>query len=169
VRRRVDVDEALQRVAVPGRILNEIRTHALESRPEECCGLLIGDDREAYKRVERCRNEMTQRHMQDPQQFTRDGTAAFYMSAADIQRVLTEIDGGQERVSAVYHSHVGAGTYLSEMDLEYAEHQHFPFPEADQIVIEVYSGEAGVGRVGLFQRDGADRPFQGRLVDPEVR
>ena len=167
--RRVDADETLPPVFVPGRVLNEIRAHALESRPEECCGLIIGDENERFVRVERCRNEMTQKHTEKPQLYPRDGTAAFYMSASDVLRVEKELQDTGERVSAVYHSHVGSGAYLSEMDLEYAEHAFFPFPDADQIVIEVYGDEDAVGRIGIFQRDGVGRPFQGCLVRPVDR
>lgn len=167
--RRVDADEKLSPVPVPGRILNEIRTHALESRPEECCGLIIGDENERFVRVERCRNEMTQKHTENPQLYPRDGTAAFFMSPSDVLRVEKELRDTAERVSAVYHSHVGAGAYLSEMDLEYAEHAFFPFPDAHQIVIEVYGDEDAVGRIGIFRRDGVGRPFQGCLVRPVDR
>jgi proteasome lid subunit RPN8/RPN11 len=167
VRRRVDVDESLPSAPVPGRILNEIRNHALESRPEECCGLIVGDEHERFKRVERCRNDMTQLHSKDPVEYPRDGTSAFFLSPADFVRVEKELAETKERVTAVYHSHVGAGPYLSEMDLEYAEHVGFPFPDAGQIVIEVYDGEGGVGRIGLFQREGMNRPFEGRLVVPD--
>ena len=85
------------------------------------------------------------------------------------QLVEKELRDTAERVSAVYHSHVGAGAYLSEMDLEYAEHAFFPFPDAHQIVIEVYGNEDAVGRIGIFRRDGVGRPFQGCLVRPVDR
>ncbi len=161
VPRRVDADGSLSPVPVPGRILNEIRTHALESRPEECCGLIIGNENERFVRVERCRNEMTQKHTEEPQLYPRDGKAAFYMSASDVLRVEKELRDTGERVSAVYHSHVGAGAYLSKIDLEYAEHAFFPFPDAYQIVIEVKGPEDAVGEIGIFQRK-----WQGCIIGP---
>ena len=127
------------------------------------------DENERFARVERCRNEMTQKHTENPQLYPRDGTAAFFMSPSDVLRVEKELRDTAERVSAVYHSHVGAGAYLSEMDLEYAEHAFFPFPYAHQIVIEVYGNEDAVGRIGIFRRDGVGRPFQGCLVRPVDR
>jgi proteasome lid subunit RPN8/RPN11 len=42
--RRTDVDDTLTPVLISGRILNELYNHALESQPEECCGLLVGDE-----------------------------------------------------------------------------------------------------------------------------
>ena len=51
-------------------------------------------------------------------------------------------------MTAVYHSHVDVGAYLSELDLEYAEHALFPFPGADQIVIAVHERHVvGAGAV----------------------
>ena len=39
---RIEVDVTAPPVSIPGRVLNELCTHALETRPEECCGLLTG-------------------------------------------------------------------------------------------------------------------------------
>ena len=66
MRGRADVDETLQPAELPGRLLNELYTHALESWPEECCGLIFGDAIDRYQRLVRIRNEMTQRHQKDP-------------------------------------------------------------------------------------------------------
>jgi len=52
-------------------------------------------------------------------------------------------------VTAVYHSHVGAGAYLSDMDLEFAERERSRFPDADWIVLAVF--ERSVGEVALFR------------------
>src|SRR5262245_44185909 len=56
--RRVEVDEALPRASLPAGVLNELYAHARETLPEECCGLIVGDERERYRRVIRCRNEL---------------------------------------------------------------------------------------------------------------
>lgn len=159
MRRHVDVDENLPPVAISRRVLNEMCAHALETHPEECCGLVVGDDREWFRRPIRCRNEMTQLHQRDRARYPRDGRAAFYMSETDQLRVQEEAEAAGERVTAVYHSHVGADAYLSEMDLEYAESAQFPFPDADHIVIAVFEGR--VGKLGVFRRDGRAARFFG--------
>jgi proteasome lid subunit RPN8/RPN11 len=170
VGRRVDVDETLPPVAIPGRILNELYAHARETLPEECCGLILGDDRERFRRLLRCRNEMTQRHHDDPHAYPHDNHAGFYMSALDYQRAAEQAEAAGESVTAVYHSHVGAEAYLSETDLEYAENAFFPFPSADQIVVAVVSGPPPsfegrrVTGIGIFQRDGVGCAFLGRPV-----
>jgi proteasome lid subunit RPN8/RPN11 len=159
----VDVDEALPPVVIPGRVLNELFTHALETLPEECCGLIVGDEREPFRRLIRCRNDMTRRHRSDPDLYPHDGCEAFYMNEVDYQVVVQQAEAAGERVTAVYHSHVGSGAYLSEIDLKYAESTEFPFWEADQIVLAVF--ERRVTGVGIFQRMAIGRPFLGRRVE----
>jgi proteasome lid subunit RPN8/RPN11 len=163
VRRRVEVDEALAPVVIPGRILNELFAHALETLPEECCGLIVGDEREPFRSVVRCRNDMTQRHRGDPDRYPRDGREAFCMNEGEYQLVLEEAEAAEEHVTAVYHSHVGSGAYLSETDLQYAESREFPFQQADQIVVALF--ERRVTGVGIFKRMAVGRPFVGRRLE----
>jgi adenylyltransferase/sulfurtransferase len=160
--RRVDVDESLAPVELPRRILNELYKHALETVPEECCGLIVGDGEQRYQQLVRCRNEMTMHHENDPIAFPRDGREAFFMSQLDYQGVHDEAEASGTRVTAVYHSHVGVGAYLSEMDLVYAESELFPFPDADHIVIAV--SDQKVDSVAFFRQDEESRAFSGRTV-----
>jgi proteasome lid subunit RPN8/RPN11 len=163
---RAEVDETLREARMPRRILNDLYNHALETQPEECCGLIIGHAVERYRRVFRCRNEMTQRHQQDPVAYPRDGRVAFYMNEHDYMGAQEKADSDGLAVTAVYHSHVGSAAYFSEMDIEYAESALFPFPDAEHIVVSVSEGT--VRGLGLFRRDGADGAFTGRRVKPLV-
>ncbi len=165
MRRRVDVDEGLPPVVIPGRILNELFTHALETLPEECCGLIVGDEREPFRRLVRCRNDMTQLHRSNPERHPRDGREAFHMNEVDYRDVIEQAEDDGERVTTVYHSHVGSGVYLSEIDLEYAESTEFPFRQADQIVVAVF--ERRVTGVGIFQRTAIGGPFLGRRLESQ--
>jgi proteasome lid subunit RPN8/RPN11 len=172
MRRRADVDETLQPVVMPGRILNELYKHALDAQPEECCGLIVGNRDDRYQRLELCRNEMTQRHEQDPVDYPRNGRDAFYMNESDYLRAIERAEGEGLEVTAVYHSHVGSSVYLSEMDLQYAESPAFPFPDAEQIVLSVVEGREGgrgqVGGLGVFRRENRSAPFTGHSVKPLV-
>jgi proteasome lid subunit RPN8/RPN11 len=158
---RVDVDPRNAPVRIPSTILHEMMKHALETGPEECCGLIVGDRRKPFRHVHRCHNEMTARHNDDAALFPRDNHSAFYMSEADIQAVQREAERTGMRVTAVYHSHVGAGAYLSDMDLEFAERERSRFPDADWIVLAVF--DRSVGGVALF-RPGGDG-FRGHSVE----
>jgi proteasome lid subunit RPN8/RPN11 len=151
--RRVEIDHSLAPVRMPARILHELCQHALETLPEECCGLLVGNSLERYRRIVRCRNDMTALHHLDPTVYPRDGRAAFYMNEHDYMKAWSAAQEAGESVTAVYHSHVGAGAYLSEMDLAYAENPFFPFPHADQIVLPVF--DRTVHDIGVFRRTGS--------------
>lgn len=165
---RTDVDVTLTPAVISGRILNELYNHALSEGGhfEECCGLIVGDETDRYQRVERCSNEMTRLHQQDPAIYPRDGKDAFYMNEHDYLRVMQKAETEGLTVTAVYHSHVGSAAYMSEMDLEYAESPLFPFPEADHIVVSV--SEGAVRGLGLFDREAPGLPFRGRSVTPRV-
>jgi proteasome lid subunit RPN8/RPN11 len=165
VSRRVEVDENLEPIVIPGRILNELCAHALETLPEECCGLITGDEEHRYREVARCRNDMTQQHHLDPITYPRTGAKAFFMNPRDYVEAEERASKEGGRVTAVYHSHVGAGAYLSEMDLEYAENEFFPFPESDHLVIAVV--DSIVAGIGLFRRKDINTPFQGCAIVSE--
>ena len=175
---RVEVDSSLPPVAVPARIVSELLGHARETLPEECCGLIVGTREQRYARLVRCRNEMTQHHRADPIGFPLDGRAAFWMNEADYMQTRAEADAAGEQVTAIYHSHVGSGAYLSELDLGYAQHALFPFPAADQIVVAVAGPDAThatvpledgcVRGIGLFVWDAASAGLRGRRVRPSV-
>lgn len=160
--RRIEVDASLEPGIIPGPILHELYAHALETLPEECCGLIVGNDEERYRDVARCRNEMTAKHQADPITYPRTGTHAFYMNELDYMRVQESAHAKGDRVTAVYHSHVGAGAYLSEMDLEYAENAFFPFPDSDQFVVAIC--EEKIKGIGLFSREGSAGVFRGRSI-----
>ena len=146
--------EHLLPVGIPARILNELCEHAREADPEECCGLVLSDGVLRYGRTVRCRNEMTKRHDEDPVAFPRDNRTAYYMSMSDVLAMAREAERIGATVTAVYHSHVGAGAYLSDLDLSYARHELFPFPHADQIVLAVI--EQRVSEIKIFLRRGSD-------------
>jgi proteasome lid subunit RPN8/RPN11 len=163
MRERITQDENQPPVLIPGRTLNEICAHALQTIPEECCGLISGTGEEPFLRAHRCRNNMTMQHKNDPASYPRDGTQAYYMSEVDYLRALQDAEARGESVTAVYHSHVDAGVYLSEMDQDFLEKVLFPFPEAAQIVLAV--GPSNVNRVlaaGIFERDPRTGQLRGR-------
>lgn len=150
---------------IAGRVLNELCGHALETQPEECCGLITGTSDERFASVYRCRNEMTRYHGEDPELYPRDGTKAFYMNETDYLKAANDAEEKGQLVTAVYHSHVGVGAYFSEMDQEFAAHELFPFPNVAHIVIAV--GEGGYKQLGVFERASAEESFVGRVLEAE--
>ena len=175
---RIDVDRSLEPVEIPSLIVSELLKHARETLPEECCGLILGRPAQDYRRLVRCRNDMTRRHGEDPAGFPRDGRAAYWMNEKDYLQACQEAQSQGDDVTAVYHSHVGSGAYLSAMDLEYARHALFPFPEADQIVVAVAAPDAEhlsmrledgcVAGIGIFVWDAEGETFRGRPARPSA-
>ena len=65
-----------------------------------------------------------------------------------------QVERSGEIIVAIYHSHVGADVYLSEIDVEYIEDERFPYREAAQIVVAVLDQQ--VHGAGIFEREGID-------------
>ena len=156
---RIELDPRLPPVCVSVRFLGEMAAHARETWPEECCGLVIGAAGERFGEVFRCHNDMTALHFQDPRQHPNDGRRAFHMNEHDYLEVARQARQRGREVTAVYHSHVDAGVYFSEVDQEYARAPLFPFPDADHIVLSLVDGRLAAG---LFQR--AETGFVGRAL-----
>jgi proteasome lid subunit RPN8/RPN11 len=149
VRERIELNPGLPAVPISGSVMHELCNHALDATPEECCGLISGSAGKRFARVHRVANVMTKMHLTDPIAFPRDAHHAFYMLETEYLRAQQDAEGQGERITAVYHSHVGAGPYLSGEDLAYAEHPLFPFPGAAQIVISVLADR--VAGAGVFE------------------
>lgn len=163
----VEVNPKLAPVVIAGRILNEIYSHALESHPEECCGLLTGEGVGRFDAIHRCRNEMTRLHRQDPVVHPRGGERAFHMNEFDYLRVQRDAEAAGARVTGVYHSHVGAGAYFSEDDQESALQELYPFPKVDHIVISVI--DRAVREVAAFRWVPEEGRFEGRTLVVEAQ
>ena len=96
---------------------------------------------------------MNRMHEEDPVTFPRTNLDAYYVDPGEQLRARSEAEAAGERVTAIYHSHVGARAYFSEMDLAFATQPGFPFEEADHLVVSVLEGLAR--EIGLF------RPYGG--------
>lgn len=136
---------------IPSAVMNELCSHALGAAPEECCGLVTGTKQESFRSVYRISNVMTKKHLADPVAFPRDAHEAYYMSEVEYLRAQQDAEQRGESVTAVYHSHIGTGAYLSVDDRNFAEHPLFPFPTAAQIVISVVADR--VAASAIFQVD----------------
>ncbi len=165
--KRIELDLSLESRTIANEVLHEICRHALDVLPEECCGLVIGNQRDRFLRAIRITNVMTKMHVADHEAFPRDARHAYYMSDTEYLQAIREAESRSEYVSAIYHSHFGQGCYLSEDDLAFAEHPLFPFPSAAQLVVSVLGDR--VREVGIFEpTEGAAERFIGRRLVAEV-
>lgn len=165
---RIEIDPQRPAVGVPEAVLHEIRSHAREAVPDECCGLVFGasgsgaEGAGRFDRVYRCRNVMDRMNQEDPLAYPRTNRTAFFIDPAELLAAAREAEAAGQEVTAVYHSHVGAAAYFSEMDEAFATQPGFPFPKADHLVVSVLGRH--VQEMALF-RLGADGVLEGHPVE----
>ena len=107
---------------IPKEIYGELLAHARDDAPNECCGLVGGNDGVA-KSVYRARNAEASplRYNLDPQ---------------DQFRIMTEMDERGEELSAIYHSHTASPAYPSQTDINLAA-----YPDALYLIVSLAEGE----------------------------
>jgi len=138
------------RVTVTEVVMGNMRAHACEAFPHECCGILV--ERGGRLDVVRVTNIQNRLHAQDPQQFPRTAETAYTMGD-EAAPVLLQADRGVVRLHAFYHSHPQHGAYFSAEDRKQANGpwDEPMYPDAGQIVLSVYDAE--VKAVAAFRWD----------------
>jgi proteasome lid subunit RPN8/RPN11 len=109
-------------VRIPRAIYEELLEHAREDAPNECCGLIGGEDG-AAKTVYRARNAEASplRYNLDPQ---------------DQFRIMSEMDERGQELAAIYHSHTASPAYPSQTDINLAA-----YPDALYLIVSLAEGE----------------------------
>jgi [CysO sulfur-carrier protein]-S-L-cysteine hydrolase len=107
---------------IPKAIYEELLEHAREDAPNECCGLIGGEDG-AAKTVYRARNAEASplRYNLDPQ---------------DQFRIMTAMEEKGEELAAIYHSHTASPAYPSQTDINLAA-----YPDALYLIVSLAEGE----------------------------
>jgi proteasome lid subunit RPN8/RPN11 len=107
---------------IPQSIYDQMVEHAREDAPNECCGLIGGDDGEA-RTLYRARNAEASplRYNLDPQ---------------DQFRIMREMEERGEELSAIYHSHTHSPAYPSQTDINLAA-----YPDALCLIVSLAEGE----------------------------
>ena len=117
--------------------LEEMAQHALETFPEECCGVILSDG--AIDRVHRLKNIQNQLHALDPQTYPRTAAIAYAMDYKELELVIDGAKRNGARLKAFYHSHPNHDAYFSDEDKAFASPFGEPtFPGTAQIVVAVY-------------------------------
>ena len=94
-------------------LYNEMRQHALEAFPEECCGFILYDTEADREIVRRIRNVATERHQKDPASFPRDGRDGYIMDERELLEINNALDAQTHELRAIYHSHPNGKAYFS--------------------------------------------------------
>ena len=121
--------------------LRAIEAHALETYPDECCGVIVAgpDGRQDVIRIRNVQNEM---HASDPVRYPRTARTAYAGHPADLKAALERGEAPGYVLSAFYHSHPDHEAYFSDEDLAQATPFGEPsYPDALQIVISVFGTE----------------------------
>jgi proteasome lid subunit RPN8/RPN11 len=134
------LDPALPPVSIPRALVLEAFAHARECYPEECCGLLVGPAGGAPLRIVRCANLQSLRRSRGETEL--GAREAFWMDERDLYRAVREAELRDEQIQVIYHSHVDAQAYLSQLDLAGAlgPDGRPMWPGAAQLVLSVRDG-----------------------------
>lgn len=116
--------------------LEEIHQHALESYPDECCGVVLTADGEHY--VRRVDNIQDRLHLEDPIRNPRNARTAYFMDPKQLYAVLSEAEQPGWQILGFYHSHPEHTAYFSAEDRQRAMAWDEPaYPGAFYLVISV--------------------------------
>ncbi len=115
----------------------EISHHAIETFPEECCGVILHNGK--TDDVRRCKNIQNDLHALDPESYPRNATIAYAMDLKELESIIHEAETTGAKIKAFYHSHPNHEAYFSQEDRAFATPFGEPtFPESAQMVISIY-------------------------------
>ena len=120
-------------------LADEIVAHALEDRPNECCGMVSGADGEATE-VFRARNALASPY-------------SFDMEPSDQFGIYTTIEDRGEEILAIYHSHTKSPAEPSQSDRNNARVVARP-GLAHRLACR--PGQPGAPRLGHARRQGSE-------------
>ncbi|MEK7783215.1 MAG: Mov34/MPN/PAD-1 family protein [Candidatus Binatota bacterium] len=115
----------------------EISLHAIETFPEECCGVILHKGK--TDDVRRCQNIQNDLHALDSKTYPRNATIAYAMDLKELESIIHEAETTGAKIKAFYHSHPNHEAYFSQEDRAFATPFGEPtYPESAQIVISIY-------------------------------
>ncbi len=139
----------MNRLELPRPVLDTIRTAALESYPEECCGLLLSEaDGVSAPGIPR----RVVAAEPSPNLYDGERRRRFVIPASELRAAEERADRQGRVISGFYHSHPDHPARPSEFDREHA------WPWYAYLVIAV-RGDGSAGPVGVFELDAERREF----------
>ena len=132
--------------------IKDIRGHAEEEYPRECCGVITGDNVTHY--VHKCINRQDELHARDPDAHPRTSREAYAIDRGDVESIFRNALQKGEEVIAFYHSHIDCGAYFSPMDKEVQTVFGEPeFPDALHVVLAVFEGKVRELKGFIWNKD----------------
>jgi proteasome lid subunit RPN8/RPN11 len=119
---------------IPQELVDEMIVHAREDSPNECCGMLGGDDSRATTLYRAANAEAS------PLRYSIDAAEQF--------RLMREIEEAGEELIGIYHSHTRSAAYPSQTDVNLAG-----WPDAVYVIVSLEDPDSPDVR-GFWIRDG---------------
>jgi proteasome lid subunit RPN8/RPN11 len=128
-------------LSLPQSFIDEMIAHAQEDAPNECCGIIAGEDGRAVKLFRAKNTEASPwRYSVDPK---------------DLFRIFRETDDNGWSFLAIYHSHTASEAYPSPTDVRLAF-----WPEAYYVLVSLMDADKPVVR--------AFRILDGEIKEEEI-
>jgi len=132
-----------------------IASHARETYPEECCGVVLS--RDSADRAMPLKNIQNKLHALDPLTYPRTAVIAYAMDPLELDGVIRQAEAAGERLKAFYHSHPNHDAYFSDEDKAFACPFGEPtFPGTAQIVVSIYEREVKNRKAFLWSNEKSD-------------
>jgi [CysO sulfur-carrier protein]-S-L-cysteine hydrolase len=122
---------------VPREVAEGLVAHARAEFPNECCGMLSGQDA-VVRGQYRARN-------------TEASPFMYVMEPLEQLRIMNEIDDAGLDLLAIYHSHTRSAAYPSRTDVELAF-----FPDALTLIVSLADPDAPEIRAYRIRREAAE-------------
>ncbi|HKG36644.1 MAG TPA: M67 family metallopeptidase [Solirubrobacterales bacterium] len=119
---------------IPQELIDEMVAHAREDAPNECCGMVGGQDGEA-RTVHRTRNALASPFSYD-------------IDSKDLIRTYNGITEAGDELVAIYHSHTRSAAQPSQTDINLAH-----YPDSVYIIVSLEDPDDPDVR-GFWIRDG---------------
>ena len=121
--------------------IEKMYRHALKEYPDDCCGIVTGDERN--QTVHFCRNIQNRLHAEDPERYPGDAKTAYFIDRSEFNRIISSAKEQAHDIIAFYHSHTDHEAYFSATDVEVQTVFGEPeFPDAVHIVVSIMDGRA---------------------------
>jgi proteasome lid subunit RPN8/RPN11 len=117
-------------------IIGKLYEHALKEYPDECCGIITGND--DVQTLHLCGIIQNRLHAKDPITYARNARTAYFIERREFDNIISAAKSKGERVMAFYHSHTEHEAYFSQEDVAAQTVFGEPeFPDALHIVVSI--------------------------------
>jgi len=124
--------------------LNVMFDHAVREYPDECCGIIIGEQGTAVRNeVRPCANIQRQLKQKYPHLYQRDADTGYFVDPKEMMAVFDDAAKRKLDIVGFYHSHPNHEPYWSEEDHRaamWAGAGEPSYPSAFHVVVSIYGG-----------------------------